>query len=160
LRICAAAKNSQQMAKERFMRFEQLEDRCFMAADVTAAIQNGNLVIAGGDANDHVSVYQVAGDKFKVLGQDGTLINGATSVTLAGVTNIQIVMGNGNDYVIVRNSHIAGNVSYVMGNGVDDVKIQSCFVDGSVSAQVGQGQSEVYIGLPTATAHGPSYDTQ
>jgi hypothetical protein len=146
--------------------FERLEEKNLLSAtvgvaqsevygNVTAVLTNGTLAIHGGDTNEHIAIFQSSDGKFRVYGEEGSTVNGSLyNVAFTGVSNIEITMGNGNDYVIVRNAHIKGNVSFAFGNGTDDLKVQTCTVCGSVSMTAGKGHDRFYVGLPVATSPG------
>jgi hypothetical protein len=123
------------------LRFERLESRTMLAADIVTAVVTGNNLIITGDGND--DAFLVAGDGTpgdvfitgKLSGlwnptqidgsQNGTPATGTPngSITLTGVTgNITINLGTGNTTVAVEDL-TADNLSIAGGNGFDHVDV-------------------------------------
>ena len=123
-------------------RFERLESRAMLAADVvTAVVKDHNLTITG-DGNDDsfvVSGDGVAGDVvitgYTSSDGNGTQINGSQngtavtgtpdgSITLTGVTgNITINLGAGDATVGVINLTVDKNLSISAGDGDDTIDV-------------------------------------
>jgi hypothetical protein len=104
------SKRSRKSFSKRSLSFESLEARQLMAADVSAVMQNGALIIAEGagwpGGQNGVQVMQVAPGTMRVTGlqtDDGGVsrVNGHASQDFSGVTDLYLNLGGGNDQVVV-----------------------------------------------------------
>jgi hypothetical protein len=78
------------------LRLEQLEARCLLAGNVTAAVVNGSLVVTGDAQDNTIEIFQTA-QGIQVLGM-ATTVNGGTSFTAVGVTkDVVVSLGDGSD---------------------------------------------------------------
>jgi hypothetical protein len=93
--------------------FEKLEDRVLMAGNVTAVVSGGNLLtITGDDAANDIQIYTQLGasgtTELVIVGRNGTTVNAGaeatilTGVVTAGIEDITIDLGKGNDVLDVN----------------------------------------------------------
>jgi large repetitive protein len=92
-------------------------------SNVTAKVVNGDDVQIRGDAlANSIIINQsgVTGADIRITGLAGTTINGQSGVvTLRGIEDINIQMGDGNDSVLINNTQLAGSMVIDLGNGSD-----------------------------------------
>jgi hypothetical protein len=108
----------------RVRQFETLENRSMMAGNVTAAVAGGNLTITGDNSANIISLKELSGNRWQIIGA-GTKINGKTQTfTTAPVTgSVNIQLNNGADSLVVNNGSIAGQLFITMGNGNDSATL-------------------------------------
>lgn len=127
------------LASRRKLGFEFLERREVLSGNVTATIQDGNLVITGDAANNNIVIsggavgeVVVAGGSDAGVGTETMVNSGLTAVALTGFTgDILIDMRGGNDRVLITSIAAPGVISATLGTGNDTFAMQSR----SVSAQ-------------------------
>jgi acetyltransferase-like isoleucine patch superfamily enzyme len=124
-----------------FLRVERLEDRDLPAGTVTAAFAAGTLTLTGDPQANNLEVRIDNGNV--TLKGKGTTIAGGTS--FAGVNDIVINLGDGNDRVTVRGRTLAGNLTIDLGNGNDHAQLKKLSVTGNVSVTGGAGNDHVKI---------------
>jgi hypothetical protein len=117
---------------------ETLEARQLMAGDVTVAVVNGNLLIHGDDAANHIAITsgETAGS-YLIRGLEGTTIKPAAAgpkaapipesgLMVTGVRReVAIRMGAGDDVVRIDNATFRGHVSIGADGGADRIVIGS-----------------------------------
>jgi hypothetical protein len=144
-------------------RFESLEQRQLLAGDVLVNVVGGNLRIEGDvEANKILITSGAEAGTFVVTGLDGTLLEGATDpITVTGIRNISVDLGDGDDLVAVAGATVRGNVSIRTGVGDDRVAVGtdggaaelagalpadlSVEVRGSLNVSTGAGEDQVSI---------------
>ncbi len=106
-------------------KFEALEARQLLAGDVLVNVVGGNLRIEGdADANKIMITSGAEAGSFVVTGLDGTTLEGATDpIAVAGVRNIRVNLGEGDDLAAVVGANVRGNVSIQTGAGADRVLV-------------------------------------
>ncbi len=86
---------------------QALESRKMMAGDVSvelSSLDSRDLVITGDNSSNQILVQEVAVDRIRVSGLNGTLINGGSAaVTMTVRDDVTINMKGGNDQVTLRN---------------------------------------------------------
>lgn len=119
-----------------------------LAGNVTAAIVNHGLTLTGDNGSNQIEISQVAPNQFSVIGKNGTTVNGKASQTFSITGNISanfkagddslsidggtvgyailpgslnVVLGDGNNYLGLGNTTVSGNLSVTGGSGADDV---------------------------------------
>jgi hypothetical protein len=112
------------LQNRRRLRVEQFEARRLLA--VSAVIDrdaNGDhLIINGDSANDQIAIVGTANPgEFLISGVNGTLINGAASATLGGVSgSIVFDLGGGDDNVTMDNVLVARDIIFEDSGGGND----------------------------------------
>jgi hypothetical protein len=96
-----------------------------LAGDVLVNVVDGNLRIAGdAEGNEILITAGAEPGSFVITGVDGTTLDGAADpITVTGVRNIRINLGEGNDLAAVAGANIRGNVGIQTGAGDDRVLI-------------------------------------
>lgn len=119
-------------------RLETLDGRVVPAGLVTAELSGGDLFITGDSLGNEVRVAQAANGTVTVTGQNGTLINGLTSVTFANavLNKIEANMEAGNDVLTIARATVAGDILVQMDDGNDRV----------VATNVSAGLDAIFIG--------------
>lgn len=119
---------------QRRLGFEALEDRQYLAGNVTAGIDvNGNVTIAGDLADNHVAIYRgtfgqivVAGGTSTGDASGRTRINGQfIPVTLNANGGVILNMRSGNDRVLLTNITLTRAVNGSLGLGNDQLLLHS-----------------------------------
>ena len=155
-------------SSHRPLEFQKLEARVLLAGDVTVFVDNNfALNVIGDDADNQVLIIGERLSGARVVGLDGTTINGGSgefaSFYLQGLT-VQMGGGNdsidlhdarfsfapllageaGNDSIVVRDSSLKG-LNLQAGNGDDVVEIKDVFSVGTSSIQTGSGDDTIAI---------------
>jgi hypothetical protein len=160
--------------KNRQFRFEGLEDRRLMAADIRVFYNDGTLVLneapghVGG--NQAVMVSQLPNGRILLTGMTspvntvGTLVNGAGQMEVSNVRNIVVNLGGGQDHVAFANSANSANLPFQIqnvtvntngGGNDDDIVIFNNFkVLQSIDIETGAGRDTVQL-TNTQLAPGP-----
>ena len=126
-------------ASRRQLGFERLERREVLSGNVTATIQDGNLIITGDAANNNIVIsggavgeVVVSGGTDAGIGTETTVNGGVTVVALTGFTGDMLIdLRGGNDRVLVTSIAAPGAINATLGIGNDTFAMQSR----SVSAQ-------------------------
>ena len=104
--------------------FERLESRYLMAAG--ASLFNGVLSISSDEAGDDLAIVGAAiPGELRVIGRNGTTVNGVANATLAFfpvTSNLIVQMAGGNDVLSVDNAYINGSISILTGPGDDTIQ--------------------------------------
>jgi hypothetical protein len=148
------AMTSRKIKQSRKLTFQSLENRCLMAGNVTAAVQNHSLVINGDNQNNDIEITQVGNGQYKLgVGQfSTTTINGkSTPQTFSGITaDFKINMKGGNDIVVIDNAAqsvpvltLPGNLNVDLGTGSDVFYLESANTMGSATVTGGTGSKVV-----------------
>jgi hypothetical protein len=120
-----------QNKRQKKLRFEGLENRALMAGDVTAAVVGGVLEITGDGSGNAIEVKQ-SGANWRVQGL-GTTVNDSNSAqSFAGVTDIVIDLGDGNDLIKVSKGTLSGDLGIADSDGrtvVEVSKINATSID-------------------------------
>ncbi len=117
------------------LRFENLEPRLLLAADLHAAVEGGDLVIVGSKGADVLSVEASADrpDSWTITPARNDSINGekpGQSVTLSGIVgDLRVFLRDGNDTLTIKGqlggSEIPGNLSIRGSRGTNRILIES-----------------------------------
>ena len=109
------------------LRVEELEARTLMAGNVTAIMSGGNLTLSGDTLGNEIQAYQTAPGTYRIVGNPGTTVNGASAFTASGVTgDVKINMGAGDDFVQLM-MVVPGNLNIDMGSGNDFLSLGGFF---------------------------------
>jgi hypothetical protein len=154
----------------RRLAFERLEQRTMLKGDVAAEVDfDGNAVITGDFLANVIAIHNGANPgELLIEGKDDTLIDGAASETLTGVTgdvlidmkggankltfrildvgpgqNVEIIMGGGSDRVTSVNAVFEGNFSANTGDGNDRAVIKKTIFEAAFDLTLGTGDSQV-----------------
>ena len=131
----------------RSMRFENLEGRSLMAGDVFASIKLGSVKIEGESQANEIAVVDLGGGAVEITGQNGTKVNGVSSVTLSGNTaGFKAELKGGDDIVSWRGmeSHITPRFSIDTGSGNDSVLVDQLFA-GIAEIEGGLGNDVIQV---------------
>ncbi|GEM_PF-1968895 len=96
-----------------------------LAADVSAAVVNGQLVITGTDDVNHVRIEigATGADPIRVVGLDGTMVNGQAFVEFTSVTaGVNVLLAGGDDLAEVTGQRAGITVVLDGGAGNDTLK--------------------------------------
>jgi len=146
-------KNKKQ-TRARLCRIQSLENRKMMAGDVSvapSAADSRDLIISGDNASNQIVVQEIAVDRIRVTGLDGTLINGGTSpVTMTVRDDLTINMKGGNDNVLLRNlnqgdDYSHSDVTIDLGEGNDDLEILATDVNRHLNIKAGDGNDQIEV---------------
>jgi hypothetical protein len=119
--------------------------------NVDVALIGGRLVVTGDKGDNHVRVVPgtTGRQSVRVIGQEGTTVNGAAQpVEFAKVRRgLQVDLGDGDDelFLTTKPSLLRGSVDLATGNGNDLVRLESVAVRGLLSIQTGTGDDTVEI---------------
>lgn len=148
---------------------ERLEQRAFLAGNVTASVTNGDLMLRGDDRGNSFALYSTGPSSVRVMHWgmgDTTTINGVGFVDFNGVTrdiridlrggddvarvglafpgltvgrDVRVQGGEGRDMIFLNTARVAGNVNIDGGNGNDDVGLSQSEVGGGLTLTGGAG---------------------
>jgi hypothetical protein len=123
---------------------EMLEERIAPTGAVAVKAAGANLTITGDADSNEITVDQPGAGQFRVVGLNGTLVNGQAEVTFDAVTgNVSFKMGAGDDQAHISNLQVAKNFSFDGGAGNDTLTASAVSVLGSVSVKAGDGNDAV-----------------
>lgn len=110
---------------------ETLEDRTVPSGNVRASLlPGGTLSVTGDRADNEIQITSLASGSVTLTGDSGTLIDGAPSRTITGVTKgMRFLMGRGDDKLYFGAPAGALNT-----------------INGDLRLDMGQGTNEVYVG--------------
>lgn len=137
--------------RRRHLQIEQLEQRQLLVGNVTAAVQDGNLVLEADSQDNQFEVTVFDGD-VSVRTRSGTRINGRPgryvafpdTSTIPG--SLIIRLGGGDDAVVIsRDLHVARDLRIEAGAGDDIVGIFNASVGRNFKAVLGSGHDGVSI---------------
>ena len=129
------------------MRMENLEGRSLMAGDVFASMKLGSIKIEGDSQANEIAVIDLGGGKVEITGQNGTKVNGLSSVTLSGnTTGFKADLKGGDDVISWRGieSHITPRFNIETGSGNDSVFVDQLFA-GLAAIETGLGNDVVEV---------------
>src|SRR6185295_18520393 len=105
--------------------------RAGAAGNVTVQLDQGELAVEGDDApNTVVLTGGAEAGAVIVTGLDGTLVNGGTDVTIAGVQSLLVETNDGPDLVEIRQMTLAGRAIVRLGSGDDQLLVEQARFDG------------------------------
>ena len=133
--------------KSRKSRLESLEQRRLMAGDVLAVLEGSLLTIEGDNLDNQIVMTRNVTGAIVITGQDGTLVNGLTSMRFpaAQLNAVEVRMGDGNDALTLRGLVIANDINVNLGAGNDRLTSQAAAastINGSMSV-MGEGGNDV-----------------
>jgi hypothetical protein len=119
----------------------------FADGDVVAVLSSkGELQLTGDDlANDVQVDKDPATKEIRVLGRNGTTINGVAEFRTTGVKSIRAVMNGGDDVLAIAGFRLKKNLYIDMGAGNNSVDIYHMVVLGRVTVYGGDGDDTVKI---------------
>jgi hypothetical protein len=126
-------------------RFENLESRTMLTANVTSSYNNGFLTLTGDNKGDQFIVHQLKNGDWEVDGLNGTKINGQKIATFSDVFSIDIETGSGKDAVGVASGYLPGCLTINTGSGDDLVALAALKVVGSASVCTGSGNDALIV---------------
>ena len=118
-----------------------------MAGDVFAAVRLGNLKIEGDNQANEIAVVDLGGGKVEITGQNGTKVNGLSSVTISGnTTGFKAELKGGDDIISWRGieGHITPLFKIETGAGNDSVAVDNLFA-GLAEIETGLGNDVVDV---------------
>lgn len=129
---------------------EVLESRVLLTGNVHAAVIGGDLVIDGGNGDDHIAL-QIQDGNLIVRGFNGTTVNGGSSfLAIAGDATLQgdlrIHMGAGDDTILIGPGiEVGDDVSIDTGSEDDIVNIEGLSVDDDLTIRTGSGNDIIFL---------------
>ena len=132
-------------AKRRRLRInyaELLEVRELLVGNITAAFEDGRLLVTGDDEANKTELVQ-SGDQLLLRGLDGTTVNGLASDFALPATpapNVEVALGKGPDELLIKSVTLA-DVSINGGEGAetltfDTVEAGSVFINSKANGDV------------------------
>jgi hypothetical protein len=108
-----------------FTGFEELENRLLLSGDVSVVFDGGDLKIIGDGAANEIRVLDNNTGGLRVIGLNGTLINGAgKAFNSAAVNDVFVKTKGGNDLVEFRSKSTSGFVKMNTGAGDDKIVVE------------------------------------
>jgi hypothetical protein len=106
-------------------KLESLEARQMLAGDVLVSVVNGTLEVEGdGEANKVLIAAGAEAGAFVVTGLDNTTLEGESDpITVTGVRNIRVDLGDGDDLAALVGADVRGKVAIDAGDGADRVLV-------------------------------------
>ena len=129
------------------MRLESLEGRSLMAGNVFATIRLGSLNIEGDSKANEIAVVDLGGGRVQVTGQNGTKVNGLSSLIVTGnTTDFKADLKGGNDIISWRGieSHVVPRFCIEAGIGDDSVFVDHLFA-GRAKVEGGLGNDVIEV---------------
>lgn len=122
-----------------FQNMERLEGRFMLAGNVVAREVDGHLIIIGDAGDDSISIQAVPGG-FHVAGDDGTTVNGSSSVEVGGVTkDLRVHLKGGRNLLRIDGVSIARDLKIVGGSGDDRITVKDATIGRRFSVETLQG---------------------
>ena len=129
--------------------FEELETRLLLSGDVSVILDSGNLTITGDALANDIRILDNNQGGIRVLGLNGTLINGASTAFNSGadsVADVTASMKGGDDFVQFRADQATGIVKIITSAGADKVTVDSrAIIAKTLSVNTGTGDDCVKI---------------
>jgi hypothetical protein len=137
---------------------EGLERRNLLAGDVAVAVDDGDLLITGDDADNQIMIVQTGDEEYTVTGLDGTLINGEDEYVAEGVDDdVHIEMGDGDDAVEIVETEVPDDLNVSLGSGDDALSVQLVTVNDDMEVDGGGGDDAVRVaGTATTPCRSPA----
>jgi hypothetical protein len=126
--------------------FETLESRSMLAGNVTAAVAGGNLNITGDNSANIISVTQVSGNRWQIVGAS-TKVNGKNQIfTTDPVTrSVTISMNGGADSLVMHDGNVPGHLTILMGDGNDATSLFNVNIGTFLHFEGGSGNDVLAI---------------
>jgi hypothetical protein len=123
------------------------------AGNVTTRIEASRLLLDGDDAPNAIAVTSGTDpDSVRVVGQDGTTVDGLPETTAAGIRRVIVRTGDGADRVELRQLSLRGDVHLKLGRGADALVAEQVDVR-RLDVRSGRGRDAVSVG-PQAHVRG------
>jgi hypothetical protein len=137
------------------LRFETLESKVLLAADLHAAVVGGDLVLVGSKGDD-VLLIEGSTDSagtWTITPANNDSINGNSpgqSVTLSGVVDdIRVSLRDGNDKLTIKGTHsgnhVPGSLSIRGSHGTNQILVQSLTVGNDLSIRTRGAADEIAV---------------
>lgn len=129
------------------LEIDWLEERCLLAANLSAVFSGGNLTIRGQAGDFKITPGSQSGT-FVVTGLDGTTINHKKSATFFGaIQDLNVNLGSGSGHTIkILGISIQDDLNIVTGHLADVVKLCNVRVGDDTSITTSGGNDAVNIG--------------
>ncbi len=121
---------------------ETLEPRLLMSGNVTATVADGDVLVRGGRADNAVVVDQdgLADGQIRLVGVDGTTINGQAEVILDDVVGaLAFDLRGGDDAVTLDGVTLPGDLTVLGGRGDNAVVLTDVDIAGDVTVRNRRG---------------------
>ena len=134
--------------KSSSVKYQQFEQRKMLAGDIRVAHTDGTLFIRGDNADNQVEIVATQNGDVRVLGQNGTTINGRfTPLFLRNIggtlEGLRANLGRGNDTMFVQNANISGDSNAIGGSGDDSIGFFRVDFAEDLFVQTGSGNDSV-----------------
>jgi hypothetical protein len=93
-------------------------------ADVSTTVSGTTLLVTGNDSADLIRIGS-ASDGVTVAGEDGTLVDGTTQVTIPGVQDLKVTLKRGRDHVTIEDLQLDNGLEVHSGSGNDRVALNA-----------------------------------
>ena len=137
---------------------QSLENRRLLTGDVSVELSSADsrdLQITGDGSSNQIIVEEIAVDRIRVSGRDGTRVNGGNSATFTVRDDVRIDMNGGNDTVTVRNLNLDNyshsDLSINLGTGNDTLVVDSTDLGDDLDVVAGHGNDDIDVLETTAS---------
>lgn len=126
------------------------------AGNVTASVVNGKLAVVGDAAGNHLLVtsdFNEEDDELvRIVGEDGTTVNGGASFVAVGVTgNASFKLAGGEDELLIGETEdFPSSLDIDMGTGNDLVDLTDTRADQTLNVRLGDGDDELTTSVAIA----------
>jgi large repetitive protein len=120
--------------------------------DVVTSVSGSKLVVTGDDGADTVLI-EPASDGIRVVGLDGTLVDGSgEGIVVPGIRRLTVKLRQGADRLTIRDVSLSGKIDLRLGEGNDRVELDG--VDGgSTRIRTDDGWDGVSVDGPSRFDH-------
>lgn len=118
------------------------------AGNVTVVVDDGDLIVLGGEGPDRVEIRSdAATGQIVVTGLEGTTVNGQSApfTVAAGIDDLIVETGEAGDQVIIQGIVIAGDLEIETGEGSDVVLITDATIGGDLEIETGEAHDLVAL---------------
>jgi hypothetical protein len=123
-----------------------------LAGNVTAAVVNHGLTLTGDNGSNQIEITQVGTNLFEVSGLNGTTVNGKANQTFSITGNISANFKAGDDGLSLDGTKssggymtLPGSLNVVLGDGNNGLVLQNTTVSGNLSVTGGSGADDAYF---------------
>lgn len=118
-----------------------------MAGDVSVSVSHGDLKIDGDNAGSELVISSGANPgEFRIVGGNGTTINGLAELTVSGVADdVRIELRDGNNRIGIVDIEVLDDLRIRMGAGNDKIHVLSTDVTDRLNIRMDAGTDETLL---------------
>ena len=139
--------------RSRRLRFESMESKLLLAADLHAAVVDGDLVVVGSKGDDVLVIESSDEGTWTITPAGDDSINGSEpgqSVTLSGVVDdLRVSLRNGNDSLTIKGDNakaiVQGSLSVRGSHGTNQVLVDNVFVGNDLSIRTRESADNISV---------------